>query len=72
MLKDLERYLDTGALVDSIYMDRNEQFTKRTVKLKEISGEHVKAYCYQRHANRVFKIDNILAAIPARKNKPRL
>jgi predicted DNA-binding transcriptional regulator YafY len=61
MLKDLERYLKTGVPVDIIYMDRNEQFTKRTVRLKEISGEYVKAYCYTRHATRVFKIQNILA-----------
>jgi predicted DNA-binding transcriptional regulator YafY len=62
MLKDLDRYLKTGVLVDIIYMDRNEQFTKRTVRLKEISGEYVKAYCYTRHATRIFKIKNILAA----------
>lgn len=65
MLKDLKRYLKTGVLVDIIYMDRNEQFTKRTVKLKEISGEYVKAYCYTRNATRIFKIENILAVLPS-------
>jgi predicted DNA-binding transcriptional regulator YafY len=67
MLKDLERYLNTGILVDIIYMDQNEQFTKRTVMLKEIRGEHVKAYCYTRHAFRIFKIENILAVLPSAK-----
>lgn len=63
MLKDLERYLSAGKPIEIIYVDRNKHFTKRRIKLKEISGEVVKAYCYARHATRIFKVENILAAV---------
>ncbi len=65
MLRDLQRCLAANCPVELIYLDRFGRATKRTVRLREIDGDRVKAYCLTRRAPRVFVIDNILAVQPA-------
>jgi hypothetical protein len=55
----------SGKPIEIIYVDRHHQFSKRTVKLREICGEHVKAYCYQSRSPRTFKLTHILATLPS-------
>lgn len=60
----LQRYLMTGQLVEMIYLDRYGRTTKRTIRVCEICGNRVKAYCFTRQAFRVFALENILAVQP--------
>ncbi|ELK39017.1 hypothetical protein D478_26334 [Brevibacillus agri BAB-2500] len=69
MLRDLQRYLAAGQLVDVIYLDRYGQTSKRTLRLRAIVGNRVKAFCLARSAPRIFAIDNILAIYPADQKK---
>lgn len=69
MLRELQRYLDAGHLVDVIYLDRYGQTSKRTLRLRAIEGNRVKAFCLSRSAPRVFAIENILAIYPAAQKK---
>jgi predicted DNA-binding transcriptional regulator YafY len=69
MTRELQRYLASNQLVEMIYIDRNGMASKRTVRLITITGGRVKAYCYTRHANRIFTIENILAIAPIRSGK---
>jgi predicted DNA-binding transcriptional regulator YafY len=64
MLGDLQRYMNSGHLVEIIYLDRRGRTSKRTVRIHEISSGRVKAYCFARRAFRVFSVDNILAVAP--------
>ncbi|GAB7389011.1 hypothetical protein BSNK01_28490 [Bacillaceae bacterium] len=64
MLRDLQRYLANGTPVDIIYLDRAGRFSKRRLRLLEIVGNHIRAYCYTRRAPRTFAISNILAVQP--------
>jgi predicted DNA-binding transcriptional regulator YafY len=39
MLGDLQRYMNSGQLVEIIYLDRHGRTSKRTVRIHEISSE---------------------------------
>jgi predicted DNA-binding transcriptional regulator YafY len=41
---------------------KKDKITERNIKVKEISEDKVKAYCYLRREIRYFKIENILSA----------
>lgn len=62
MLRELQRYV--GRTVELIYLDRRGVFTKRVVQIKGISNGRVKVFCYERHAPRLLKVDNVLAVAP--------
>ncbi|MGO0058673.1 WYL domain-containing protein [Brevibacillus fluminis] len=64
MLRDLQRYMQHNQLIEIIYLDRHGNTSQRKLRLHSICGNQVKAYCFARRANRVFYIDNILAAMP--------
>ncbi|MGO0062620.1 WYL domain-containing protein [Brevibacillus fluminis] len=64
MLRDLQRYHERNQLIEIIYLDHHGKTSQRKLRLHSICGNQVKAYCFARRANRVFQIDNILAAIP--------
>lgn len=68
MLGDLQRYSNSGHLVEIIYLDRHGRASKRTVRIHEINSGRVKAYCFARRAFRVFYVDNILAVAPVVKH----
>ncbi|GAA4704117.1 hypothetical protein GCM10023228_05050 [Brevibacillus fulvus] len=69
MLRELQRYLEAGQLVDVIYLDRYGQTSRRTLRLRAIDGNLVKVFCLSRSAPRVFAIENILAIYPAAEKK---
>ncbi len=64
MLGELQRYMNSGQLVEIIYLDRHGRTSKRTVRIHEISSGRMKAYCFARRAFRAFYVDNILAVAP--------
>jgi predicted DNA-binding transcriptional regulator YafY len=59
----MQKYI--GCIVEIIYLDRKGSFTQRRIRVLNISGGKIKAYCYQSGAPRVFVLDRILAAQPA-------
>jgi len=64
MRRDLQRYHAQQQVVELIYLNRHGEASKRAVRIHSIDGERIKAYCFERRANRVFRIANILAVMP--------
>ncbi len=62
----LKSSLEQGSIITIIYAKENV-ITKRNICVLGIDSTHVKAYCYLRGQNRVFKKENILAAEYCRK-----
>lgn len=50
--------------LEIVYMGRDGDFTKRTVKVVSTDETQVLAYCYLRQEIRRFSKENILAAFP--------
>jgi predicted DNA-binding transcriptional regulator YafY len=61
----IEKYI--GRSVEIIYLDRKGILTQRKIEVQAIKGSRVKAFCLEQRATRLFRIDNILAVMPARK-----
>ena len=57
----IERAIAQGRRVKIIYQS-NEKMSERIIKPKEIAEDSVIAYCYLRHAKRIFKLESILTA----------
>ncbi|WP_139489011.1 WYL domain-containing protein [Brevibacillus dissolubilis] len=66
MVRELNRYLASGQLVEIIYLDRTGKTSQRKLKLASIEGNKVKAFCFTRQAIRQFNTDHILAIAPVR------
>lgn len=49
-------------LIISIIYDSNGRITQRNIRVHAIMDGAVKAFCFLRNQNRVFKMENILAA----------
>jgi hypothetical protein len=61
---NLSKY--TSHIVEIIYQGAYGQITQRRIEVQAIVGGILKAYCLQRKAPRVFRIENILAVQPVR------
>jgi hypothetical protein len=57
----LNTSLERQCLITIVYQ-KGEEITRRNIKVLEIDGNNIKAYCYLRHQNRLFKKENIMAA----------
>lgn len=57
----LRTSLEQGITITIMYTKDNI-ITKRNIQVQEIGDTCIKAYCYLRRQNRVFKRENILAA----------
>lgn len=57
----LKASLERNLIVTIVYIKGNE-VTMRNIKVLEIKADRIKAYCYLRKENRVFKKENILSA----------
>ena len=67
MRERLIKAMQHNQILDIMYIAKDQSITKRRIKLIKISGEHVQAYCFSRHAKRNFIVDNILAVHPVNK-----
>ena len=67
MREQLIKAMQQNQILDIMYIAKDQSITKRRIKLIKISGEHVQAYCFSRHAKRNFIVDNILAVHPVNK-----
>lgn len=59
MEQDLLKYI--GRVVEIIYIGNNDEITQRRIEVRSVTGVVLKAYCLERKAPRVFRIENILA-----------
>lgn len=66
MIKLLQRSMEEQLPIEIIYMSANNRFTKRTIIVRNMNSSKVFAYCYLRKQNRLFKISQILSAMPQR------
>ncbi|WP_058300286.1 hypothetical protein [Gorillibacterium timonense] len=60
-----ERYV--GHTVDIIYLDRDNQLTQRRISVLAADPDGMTAYCWKRHAPRLFKNENVLAVMPVKR-----
>ncbi|RNC98691.1 transcriptional regulator [Lysinibacillus halotolerans] len=64
MKEQLNKVMQRNQLVDMMYIAKNGEITKRRIKVTNVSDDKFNAYCFLKHANRVFFIDNVLALVP--------
>jgi predicted DNA-binding transcriptional regulator YafY len=57
----LRKFLDTGEILEMIYISEKGEITHRKIKVLEISSETIRAFCMLRHKQRIFKLENILS-----------
>jgi predicted DNA-binding transcriptional regulator YafY len=62
----LKRALETGEVLEMIYMSEKGQLSQRKIKVIEISSGSIRAFCMLRNKQRVFKLANILSIGPSR------
>lgn len=65
MEQQLHRYM--GQKVEIMYMDRYGKITQRCIEVRSIKNNYACAYCFTQRGLRVFKLENILAIVPARR-----
>jgi predicted DNA-binding transcriptional regulator YafY len=58
----MQKYI--GRRVEIIYLSADGRFTKRTIRVIDVRGGAVRAFCFTSGAPRTFRIANILAARP--------
>ncbi|MFF2449391.1 hypothetical protein ACFVSW_20315 [Neobacillus sp. NPDC058068] len=64
----LNRALETGEVLEMIYMSEKGELSQRRIKVLDISDGSIRALCMLRHKRRTFKFSNILSIGPVRKN----
>lgn len=71
MKKLLNWSFEQQKCIDMIYQNDKGQFTQRIIRVIQIQDEHIRAYCYLRKRDRLFKLDNILSVATIQKNRVR-
>lgn len=55
--------------IEIIYQSKDNSFSKRVILVRAMEETYIKAYCFEKRAIRIFRIDSILAAAPIKENK---
>lgn len=63
----LKRSLESGELLEMIYLSDKNQLTQRKIKVIEIYSDTFRALCFVRRQPRIFKKSNVLSIGPVRK-----
>ncbi|MEF7565981.1 hypothetical protein V4V35_23610 [Bacillus infantis] len=71
MEKLLEWSLLEQKCVDMIYQSEKGAITQRIIRVLSDQGEYIKAYCYFRKSERLFKRANILSVANIRRKSKR-
>lgn len=53
-----------GSIVEIMYMNHKGVVSQRHVRILDIQGHKISAYCYAQQAPRVFHTERILALVP--------
>jgi len=64
----LNRALETGEVLELIYLSEKGEISQRRIKVLEISSGSIRAFCLLRKKQRVFKLSNILSTGPVQKH----
>ncbi|MFD2616179.1 hypothetical protein [Terrilactibacillus laevilacticus] len=51
-----------GDIIQLIYLDKKNNISQRTIRVIAVSDSYIKAYCYTKKAQRIFKKENILGS----------
>lgn len=62
----LKRAVETGDILEMIYMSNQGEISHRRIKVMQVSVGKFTAYCYLRKKRRVFKHSNVLSIAPIR------
>lgn len=73
MVKKEERHVDSilsrsfneKTPLDMIYMRNDGHISKRTIIVRKIEPDYIRAYCFKSRQTKTFTIENILAVSPA-------
>jgi predicted DNA-binding transcriptional regulator YafY len=61
LVKTINKYI--GIPLEIIYQGRDGKVTQRRIEIRSIKDDLVRAYCLTQKGPRVFKLENILAAV---------
>lgn len=64
----LKASLERNLIITIVYLKGNE-ITMRNIRVLELTGDRIKAYCYLRKENRGFRKENILSAAFLKNNE---
>ncbi|MDN3015042.1 hypothetical protein PH210_02345 [Paenibacillus sp. BSR1-1] len=67
----LIRSIEENIPLEMIYLAENQELSQRSLIVKEISDEYIRAYCLLRKQIRTFKRENILSIMPESHSKNR-
>jgi predicted DNA-binding transcriptional regulator YafY len=67
----LLRAMESGEVLEMIYLSDKGVISQRIIKIIDVSNEVFTAYCFLRHKPRVFKLTNILSIGPEKKKYKR-
>lgn len=71
----MERMIDWSLneqkCVDMIYMSEKGDITQRIIRVVKTQKDYIRAYCYYRKAERLFKRANILSVAPIQRKGKR-
>ncbi|MGG1676544.1 hypothetical protein ACIFOT_12445 [Neobacillus sp. NRS-1170] len=63
------RSIEENIPLEMIYLAENHELSQRSLIVKEISDEYIRAYCLLRKQIRTFKRENILSIMPESRSK---
>lgn len=67
----LERALESGEVLEMIYLSEKSEISQRRISVVDVSPGIIKAYCFLRKKQRSFKRSNILSIGPVKKKYER-
>jgi predicted DNA-binding transcriptional regulator YafY len=65
------RSIEENIPLEMIYLTDKQELSQRTLIVKEVNDEYVRAYCLLRKQMRTFKRKNILSILPESRHKYR-
>ncbi|MEH7307946.1 hypothetical protein [Neobacillus drentensis] len=65
------RSIEENIPLEMIYLAENQELSQRTLIVREVTEEYIRAYCLLRKQIRTFKRENILSILPESRTKHR-
>ncbi|MGM0903041.1 MAG: hypothetical protein ACQEXB_18330 [Bacillota bacterium] len=62
----LKRALESGQVLEMIYISEKGEISQRKVRIMNITPGSFKAYCFLKRQQRTFKISNVLSVGPVK------
>lgn len=60
----LYRALNSGELLEMIYLSNGNEISQRRLKVIRFNDDSLQAFCYKKGQVRTFKLTNILSVLP--------